>query len=69
MVASRKSEESIVISGHANGVVFKQTKDFSLSDVSLIKSITHKGNLTNLEVKFAISKNSGKTWQTYAPGG
>lgn len=69
LVASHESEESVAISGHANGVVFKQNKDFSLSDVSLIKSITHKGNLTNLEVKFAVSKNSGKTWQTYAPGG
>lgn len=69
LVASHESDESISISAHANGVVFKQNKDFSLSDVSLIKSIAHKGSLTNLEVKFAVSKNSGKTWQTYAPGG
>ena len=69
LVASHESDEAISISAHANGTIFKQNKDFSLSDVSLIKSIAHKGNLTNLEVKFAVSKDSGKTWQTYAPGG
>lgn len=69
LIASDEPEEKIAISAHANGVVVKQNKDISLSDISLIKQINSKVNLSNLDVRFAVSKNSGLTWQTYAPGG
>lgn len=69
LIASDESEEGISISAHANGTIVKQNKDISLSDISSIKSVNATTNLANLDVCFAISKNSGLTWQTYAPGG
>ena len=69
LIASDESKESVSISAYANGAIVKQNKDISLSDISSIKSINATTNLTNLDVCFAISKNSGLTWQTYAPGG
>lgn len=68
LVASKEAEENINISGNANGILVEQNDDVSISDVSLIKTITAITNLDNLDVRFAISKNSGKTWQTYNTG-
>lgn len=69
LIASDEPEEKVIISAHANGTVVKQNKDVSLSDISLIKDVSSITNLTNLDVRFAISKNSGLSWQTYTPGG
>lgn len=68
LVMSKESEETINISGNVNGMLVEQDSDSSISDISLIKSITATTNLDNLNVKFAMSKNSGKTWQTYSTG-
>lgn len=68
LVMSKEPEESISISGSANGILIEQKNDVSISDVSLIKTITATTNLDNLDVRFAISKDSGKTWQTYDTG-
>lgn len=69
LVMSKEPEESINVSGNINGTVIKQNQDISISDISLIKSITAICDLENLNIKFAISKNNGKTWQTYSSGG
>lgn len=68
LVMSKESEETVNISGHINGLLVKQDSDNSISDISLIKSITATCDLDNLDVRFAMSKNSGKTWQTYSAG-
>lgn len=68
LVMSKEPDEKITISGNANGILVEQKDDVSISDVSLIKTITAVTNLDNLDVRFAISKNSGKTWQTYSAG-
>lgn len=68
LVMSKEPQETLTISGNINGAIVEQKNDVSISDVSLIKTITATTNLTNLDVKFAISKNSGKTWQTYNMG-
>lgn len=68
LVMSKEPDEKITISGNANGILVEQKNDVSISDVSLIKTITAITNLDNLDVRFAISKNSGKTWQTYSVG-
>lgn len=67
-VMSKEPEETISISGFINSALIEQIKDFSISDVSLIKTLTATYNTDNLDIKFAISKNSGKTWQTYNSG-
>ena len=48
--------------------MIEQTQDVSISDISLIKSITSTHNVDNLDIRFAMSKDSGKTWQTYNSG-
>ena len=68
LVMSKEAKESINISGHINGAIIEQIQDVSISDISLIKSITSTHNLDNLDVRFAMSKDSGKTWQTYNAG-
>lgn len=68
LVMSKEPKEAISISGHINGAIIEQTKDVSISDVSLIKSITATCDLENLDVRFAMSKDNGKTWQTYNTG-
>lgn len=68
LVMSKEPKETINISGHINGALVEQIQDVSISDISLIKSITSTHNIENLDVRFAMSKNSGKTWQTYNSG-
>lgn len=68
LVMSKESKESINISGYVNGALIEQNQDVSISDISLIKSITSTHNVENLDVRFAMSKDSGKTWQTYNAG-
>lgn len=65
LVMSKEPKETISISGHVNGALLEQIQDVSISDISLIKSITSTHNVENLDAKFAMSKDNGKTWQTY----
>lgn len=65
LVMSKEPKETISISGHVNGALLEQIQDVSISDISIIKSITSTHNVENLDVKFAMSKDNGKTWQTY----
>ncbi len=64
LIMSKEPKESINISGHVNGTLVEQIQDVSISDISLIKSITSTHNVENLDVRFAMSKDNGKTWQT-----
>lgn len=68
LVMSKEAKEVINISGNINGALIEQIQDSSISDVSLIKSITSTHNTDNLDIRFAISKDSGKTYQTYDAG-
>ena len=68
LIMSKEPKESINISGHVNGTLVEQIQDVSISDISLIKSITSTHNVENLDVRFAMSKDNGKTWQTYNYG-
>lgn len=65
LVSSIEPQENISVSGNVNGTIVELVKDFSMSDVSELKSITAVTNLENVDVKFAISKDYGKTYQTY----
>lgn len=68
LVASPDPDEVISIGGNINQVVIEQIKDMSISDVSELLSVTSTDNLSGLDIRFAVSKNSGKTWQTYSMG-
>lgn len=68
LISSAIPNEKILISGNVNGAIIQQTKDFNTSDVSVIKSFTTEGNLDGTITKFAVSKDSGNTWQTYSGG-
>lgn len=68
LVMSKEPKETVNISGHVNGALVEQIQDVSISDISLIKSITSTHNVDNLDVRFAMSKDNGKTWQTYNSG-
>lgn len=68
LVMSKENKETINISGYINGALVEQNKDVSISDISLIKSIVSTHNMDNLDVRFAMSKDNGKTWQTYNSG-
>lgn len=68
LVKSPEPEETLEIEGNINGITLVQTTPFSTSDVSLFKSFTVTGAQSNLDIRFAVSKNQGATWQTYAAG-
>lgn len=68
LIKSENPSENISISGNANGTIVEMVKDCSLADISVMKSMTALTNLSNVSVKFAVSKNYGKTWQTYNGG-
>lgn len=55
----------IVISGKINKSTILQTTDANLADVSLIKSVTAVADTNMASTVFAVSKNSGRTWQTF----
>lgn len=68
LVSSSEENESLTIMGNVAGTIVKMKDDASLADVSELINITLSSNLTNLIMKFAISKDYGKTWQTYTSG-
>lgn len=68
LISSPEPQESISIDGHIANTVVKLTNDASLADVSTLTSITANCNLVGTSTKFAVSKDLGKTWQTYSAG-
>lgn len=68
LISSDKPDETLLITGNINGAIVEQTKDFNTSDVSTLKSFSIDGDLTNTITNFAVSKDSGGTWQTYSSG-
>lgn len=68
LVMSPNAEETLEIDGNINGITVVQNTPISTSDVSLFKKFTVTGTLTNLDVRFAVSKNQGASWQTYSGG-
>lgn len=68
LVSAKSSSETISVDGNVNGAVVELIDDANMADVSTITSITLDSNLTNLDIRFAISKDFGKTYQTYSSG-
>lgn len=68
LVMSKEAQEKINISANINKAIVEQKNDISISDVSELKTMEVVADLTDLDIKFAVSKNSGKTWQTYNSG-
>lgn len=68
LVMSNAESETLNISGNLNRVLIEQNDDVSISDVSLIKTITATMDTKNLDIRFAVSKNNGISWQTYNMG-
>ena len=68
LVSSTEPDNSILITGNVNGAIVQQVKDFNTSDVSVLKSFEALGNLDGTITNFAVSKDSGTTWQTYKGG-
>lgn len=62
---SEDEEASISIDGKINKAIVKQTIDTIVSDIGLITAVAATFNSLNADIQFAISKNSGKTWQSY----
>lgn len=68
LVSSSNPEEVILIDGKVANTIVKMKNDANLADISSFKSITFTNNLTGTTIKFAVSKDYGKTWQTYESG-
>lgn len=68
LVSSAEPDEYILIDGNVNGAIIQQAKDFNTSDVSVLKSFEALGNLDGTITNFAVSKDSGTSWQTYRGG-
>lgn len=68
LVSSKLSDESIQVMGNVNGALVEQINDFSMADTDVLKSFEILSDTTNVSVKFAVSKDYGTTWQTYAAG-
>lgn len=68
LVSSAEPDEYILIDGNVNGAIIQQVKDFNTSDVSVLKSFEALGNLDGTITNFAVSKDSGTSWQTYRWG-
>lgn len=68
LVSSKEPDESILVTGNVNGAIIQQVKDFNTSDVSILKSFEALGNLDGTITNFAVSKDSGMSWQTYSGG-
>lgn len=68
LVSAKESNEIISIDANVDGAIVELINDANMADVSTIKSITVDSNLTNVDVKFAVSKDYGKTYQTYGSG-
>ena len=68
LVSSSTQEDKLDIVGKVSKTVIEMTKDCNTSDIDTISSILFTGDLTNVDVKFAVSKDSGTTWQTYKSG-
>lgn len=68
LVSSTQPDETILITGNVNGAIIQQAKDFNTSDLSVLKSFTAEGDLTGTTTTFAVSKDSGASWQTYRGG-
>ena len=67
LVSSINEDDTIDISGKVNKTIV-ETKDTNTSDIDTIKSTTFTGNTAGATIKFAVSKDSGATWQTYSNG-
>lgn len=67
LVSSNEEDDTIDISGKVNKTIV-ETKDTNTSDIDTIKSTTFTGNTAGATIKFAVSKDSGATWQTYSNG-
>ena len=67
LICSTEADESLAISGNLNKVLIEQRDDISLSDVSVITGTSATYDVTNLDIRFAMSRDHGKTWYTYDP--
>lgn len=68
LVSAIAQDEELDIVGQVSKTVVEMTKDCNTSDVDTISNISFTGDLTNVDVRFAVSKDSGTTWQTYRSG-
>ena len=68
LVSSMEPNETIYVQGNINGAIVKMNNDINLYTVEKIKSIQETVDLTNADVRFAISKDNGTTWQTFNSG-
>lgn len=68
LVSAITQDEELDIVGQVSKTVVEMTKDCNTSDVDTISNISFTGDLTNVDVRFAVSKDSGTTWQTYRSG-
>lgn len=68
LVSSGEPEENISIDALVNRTLVKMNQDVTMADISVLQSISAVTSLANATVKFAASKDYGKTWQTYNGG-
>ena len=68
LVSTIAQDEELDIVGQVSKTVVEMTKDCNTSNVDTISNISFTGDLTNVDVRFAVSKDSGTTWQTYRSG-
>lgn len=68
LVMSPESEESINILGNVKNTIVIQKDCISTSDIKEFKEMVVTSSLNNVDIRFAVSKNQGATWQTYNTG-
>lgn len=68
LISSLEPNETISIQANVNGAIVEMNKDINLYTIEKIKEIKTELDLTNANIRFAVSKDYGNTYQTYNSG-
>lgn len=69
LMMHKNANDKINIDAYVNSTILKQTKPISVSDVSEFLSLESNSSGIGVDIRFALSKDQGLTWQTYQIGG
>lgn len=68
LVKSTEQKDDLTIIGKISKAIVKQKIDKKILNIKTLKRVYETANLDGYNVKFAVSKDKGKTWQTYKQG-
>lgn len=68
LVSSVNPTEVLTINGQLAGTTVIMKEDANMADVSTLQNMTVNGTFSKYNVKFAVSRDKGSSWQTYNSG-